>query len=78
MQLIIENSILNGKEYLENSGSPGPAFGPSPTVVTLAGLLALRAALLATVSGYFVSIDAHTEECFFERVTPGTKMGLIF
>ncbi|KAJ8784247.1 hypothetical protein J1605_008398 [Eschrichtius robustus] len=58
--------------------SPGPGFGPSPTVVTLAGLLALRAALLATVSGYFVSIDAHAEECFCERVTPGTKMGLIF
>ncbi|KAB0395699.1 hypothetical protein E2I00_005140 [Balaenoptera physalus] len=29
-------------------------------------------------SGYFVSIDAHAEECFFERVTLGTKMGLIF
>lgn len=58
--------------------SPGPGFGPSPTMVTLAELLVLLAALLATASGYFVSIDAHAEECFFERVTSGTKMGLIF
>ncbi|KAB0401843.1 hypothetical protein E2I00_008770 [Balaenoptera physalus] len=47
-------------------------------MVTLAELLVLRAALLATASGYFVSIDEHAEECFFERVTSGTKMGLIF
>lgn len=36
------------------------------------------AALVATVSGYFVSIDAHAEECFYERVNSGTKMGLMF
>lgn len=27
---------------------------------------------------YFLVIDAHAEECFFERVTSGTKMGLTF
>ncbi|BFZ18578.1 hypothetical protein BsWGS_21617 [Bradybaena similaris] len=33
----------------------------------------------ASVSrGYFISIDAHSEECFFEKVTSGTKMSLMF
>jgi len=27
---------------------------------------------------YFLTIDAHAEECFFDRVTTGTKMGLTF
>lgn len=31
-----------------------------------------------TASGYFVSIDAHAEECFYERVNSGTKMSLMF
>ncbi|XP_038618800.1 transmembrane emp24 domain-containing protein 2 isoform X2 [Tachyglossus aculeatus] len=47
-------------------------------MVTVPELLALLSALTAAASGYFVSIDAHAEECFFERVTSGTKMGLIF
>lgn len=28
--------------------------------------------------GYFVTVDAHAEECFFDKVTKGTKMGLTF
>ncbi|MBW02038.1 Transmembrane emp24 domain-containing protein 2, partial [Eschrichtius robustus] len=58
--------------------SRGPGFGPSSTMVLVHQELMLRAALLATVSGYFISIDAHAEECFFKRVTSGTKMGLVF
>ncbi|NWQ79382.1 TMED2 protein, partial [Columbina picui] len=44
----------------------------------LRAVLALLAALAAPAAAYFVSIDAHAEECFLERVPSGTKMGLIF
>lgn len=27
---------------------------------------------------YFISIDAHAEECYYDRVTSGTKMSLMF
>ncbi len=27
---------------------------------------------------YYVLVDAHAEECFFERLTPGTKLLLTF
>lgn len=47
-------------------------------MLTVPELLVLLAALCATASGYFVSIDAHAEECFYERVNSGTKMGLMF
>ncbi|KAH7731863.1 SEL-9 protein [Aphelenchoides avenae] len=29
-------------------------------------------------SAYFIHIDANEEQCFFDRVTSGTKMGLMF
>lgn len=45
---------------------------------TLSELVVFMAALSATASGYFVSIDAHAEECFYEQVNSGTKMGLMF
>ncbi|CAG5867739.1 unnamed protein product [Menidia menidia] len=45
---------------------------------TSSELVVLLAVLTATASGYFVSIDAHAEECFYERVNSGTKMGLMF
>jgi len=40
--------------------------------------LLLTAVSISTVSGYFVVIDANSEECFFDRVTAGTKMSLTF
>jgi UDP-N-acetylglucosamine enolpyruvyl transferase len=46
-------------------------------MMTLAELLALLAALLATASGYSVTTDTHFE-CFFEWITSSTKMGLNF
>lgn len=45
---------------------------------TASELVVLLAVLSATASGYFVSIDAHADECFYERVNSGTKMGLMF
>lgn len=47
-------------------------------MLVLAEVAVLLAALCATASGYFVSVDAHAEECFFERANSGTKMGLMF
>lgn len=34
--------------------------------------------LLQRAKGFYLTIDAHAEECFFERVATGTKMGLTF
>lgn len=34
--------------------------------------------LLKPITAYYLTIDAHAEECFFDRVTTGTKMGLTF
>lgn len=31
-----------------------------------------------TARAYFVNIDAHAEECFFDKVISGTKMSLMF
>ena len=31
-----------------------------------------------TAHGYFTSVDAHAEECFFDRVSSGMKMSLTF
>jgi hypothetical protein len=40
--------------------------------------LLVLAFLLRPASAYYLTIDAHAEECFFDRVTSGTKMGLTF
>ncbi|XP_054724949.1 transmembrane emp24 domain-containing protein 2-like [Uloborus diversus] len=45
------------------------------TVIFKCFLLVL---LVSFVKCYFVNIDAHAEECFFDKVTAGTKMGLTF
>ena len=34
--------------------------------------------LFSSVYGYFVTVDAHSKECFFDRVTSGMKLGLTF
>lgn len=47
-------------------------------MLTFSEVAVVLAALCTTASGYFVSVDAHAEECFYERVNSGTKMGLMF
>jgi len=47
----------------------------SSATLLLGSLLLL---LIHTSHAYFVTIDAHAEECFFDKVKAGTKMGLIF
>lgn len=34
--------------------------------------------LCPQVRGYFANVDAHAEECFFDRVSSGMKMSLTF
>ena len=34
--------------------------------------------ILQRCHSYFVNVDAHGEECFHDRVTPGTRMALMF
>ena len=41
-------------------------------------LLLSLALVLPAARAYFVSVDAHAEECFFDRVSSGMKMGLTF
>lgn len=45
------------------------------TMLLLVSVLAL---CVQWTHAYFVYIDASAEECFFDRVTPGTKMALMF
>ena len=34
--------------------------------------------LFQVCCGYFITIDAHDEECFYDKVASGTKMSLTF
>ena len=41
--------------------------------VLLTVLLSIQSSL-----GYYVTVEAHSEECFFEKLTSGTKLLLTF
>jgi len=45
-------------------------------ILTMVALIG--AFLTSAADGYFTTIDAHAEECFFDKVTAGTKMSLMF
>ena len=40
--------------------------------------LTFAAVNVQQVHCYFIHIDAHAEECYFDKVTSGTKMSLTF
>ncbi|GAB6030122.1 Transmembrane emp24 domain-containing protein 2 [Chamberlinius hualienensis] len=47
--------------------------------LNIIGLVVVCSLLLAnTAYGYFIVVDAHAEECFFDRVQTGTKLSLTF
>ena len=50
-------------------------FGISNSLIVFSVLCLIS---LPNVSAYFLVIDAHAEDCFFDRVSSGTKMGLTF
>ena len=41
-------------------------------------LICILFGLIKNLSAFYITVDAHAEECFFERATTGTKMGLIY
>ncbi|XP_076036214.1 transmembrane p24 trafficking protein CHOp24 [Oratosquilla oratoria] len=43
-----------------------------------AAIILLLLAVTHGVKGFFTTIDAHAEECFFEKVNAHTKLGLAF
>jgi len=44
--------------------------------ISITSLLIL--CVFTTSEGYFITVDAHAEECFFDKVEIGTKLGLTF
>nr|ACO15098.1 Transmembrane emp24 domain-containing protein 2 precursor [Caligus clemensi] len=45
---------------------------------SLSCVLLLCLLSLKSSHGYYITVDAHAEECFFDRVKSGTKMSLMF
>ncbi|KAK9718228.1 emp24/gp25L/p24 family/GOLD [Popillia japonica] len=41
-------------------------------------IVSLVLSLIQSSLSYFITVDAHAEECFFDRVEAGTKMALTF
>lgn len=38
----------------------------------------LAVLFVTPAASYFIHVDANEEQCFFDRLTSGTKMGLMF
>jgi hypothetical protein len=48
------------------------------SAITLELVVVVILSILHSGLPYFISVDAHAEECFFDRVNNGTKLGLTF
>jgi len=46
--------------------------------LSILSLLSILSVIVPCARSYFVTVDAHAEECFFDKVKSGTKMGLVF
>ncbi|XP_045171284.1 transmembrane emp24 domain-containing protein 2-like [Mercenaria mercenaria] len=46
--------------------------------LTLTAIVVAAVLCISSVQCYFINIDAHAEECYFDKVTSGTKMSLMF
>ena len=58
--------------------SPSVSFKMRWSLMFFSFLFLLLSDLSCLVSSYFITVDAHAEECFFDKVKMGTKMGLMF
>lgn len=45
---------------------------------SIAIFLTIIIQLFGRTTAFFINIDANEEQCFFDRVTSGTNMGLMF
>lgn len=50
----------------------------SRSIAKVSALALCFLTMIINTEAYYLVIDAHAEECFFERVTSGTKLGLTF
>lgn len=46
--------------------------------LTAVGVCLLLISCAQLSYGYFITVDAHSEECFFDKAESGTKLGLMF
>lgn len=47
-------------------------------IIRLSFLVVALLAMLRSTHGFFITVDAHSEECYFDRALAGTKLGLTF
>lgn len=46
--------------------------------IRIVTIITFFVAVISYCEAYFVTVDANAEECFFDRVSSGTRMTLLF